>query len=458
MADEFYSLVTDIGAIKQIESVRDGVPFDVYEIALGDSNGSYYTPQTNQTALRNEVWRGLIERCEWVDNKFYCVTTVPASVGGFTVREAGVFDSDNNLIVITKFPETTKQDPESGTVKQLTIRIELELSNSELAELVVNPNIQLVTKDELTETLTEIDGTYQKVEEKGQPLGYAPLDENNKIPFPFIPKLDTKSILTPFCLNSCRLDAKGNPNLLSCETVKVDKYTSTGLGVFYTELGYNFEKDGIVYADTELTIPKGTIVAVDTSTNYIAFGNIETLTEDENNPNHYSATNIGDFYIQSTLAVGVQCFSDSEFTNLIGVVTYLNLTKICISEDENYTYDGHITTHIYITAHAPFTYTTAQSKTHDVGEDLILDVVDLCPEAGQTRNFNLFVDNGDDGYELIALSNTIFTQMIEPDIYQTDDIWFKVLEPLNGYIYSNDIWNETTSVPIGYFLLEGGEE
>ena len=88
MADEFYSLVTDIGAIKQLESVRDGVPFDVYEIALGDSNGTYYTPQTDQTALRNEVWRGLIEKCEWVDNKFYCVTTVPASVGGFTVREA----------------------------------------------------------------------------------------------------------------------------------------------------------------------------------------------------------------------------------------------------------------------------------------------------------------------------------------------------------------------------------
>ena len=457
MADEFYSLVTDIGAIKQLESVRDGVPFDVYEIALGDSNGSYYTPQTDQTALRNEVWRGLIEKCEWVDNKFYCVTTVPASVGGFTVREAGVFDSDNNLIVITKFPETTKQDPESGTVKQLTIRIELELSNKELAELVINPNIQLVTKDELTETLTDIDNTYQKVEEKGQPLGYAPLDENNKIPLPFIPKLDTKSILTPFCLNSCRLDAKGNPDLLSCETVKVEKYTASGLGVFYTALGYKFEKDGIVYSDTELTIPKGTIVAVNSSTNYIAFGDIETLSEDETNPHHYSATNIGDFYIQNTLAVGVQCFSDPEFTNSIGVVTYLNLTKICISQDETYTYNGHTTTHIYITAHAPFTYTTAQSKTHEVEEDLILDVVDLCPEAGQTKNFNLFVVNEDDGYSLVALSNTIFTQMLEPDNQQINDIWFKVLEPLASYIYLLNIWQETNLVPVGVFSLEGGE-
>ncbi|MBR6126465.1 phage tail protein, partial [bacterium] len=346
MSNEFYSLVTDIGATKQLESIRDGVPFDVYEIALGDSNGNYYTPQTNQTALRNEVWRGLIERCEWSDNKFYCITTVPANVGGFTVREAGVFDSDNNLLVITKFPETTKQDPESGTVKQLTIRIELELSNSELAELVINPNIQLVTRDELTETLTDIENEYQKLEEKGQPLGYAPLDINNKIPLPFLPKIDTKSILTPFCLNSCRLDVKGNPDLLSCETVKVEKYTATGLGVFYTALNYQFERDGIVYADTELTIPKGTIVAVDTSTNYIAFGSIETLTEDATNPNHYSATNIGDFYIQNTLAVGVECFSDVACTNSIGYVTYLNLTRISIGQNETYTYNGHITTHI----------------------------------------------------------------------------------------------------------------
>ena len=35
MADEFYSLVTDIGAIKQLESVRDGVPFDVMKSHLG---------------------------------------------------------------------------------------------------------------------------------------------------------------------------------------------------------------------------------------------------------------------------------------------------------------------------------------------------------------------------------------------------------------------------------------
>ena len=94
MTDEFYSLVTDIGAIKQTESIRDGIPFDVAQIALGDSNGEYYEPETSQTALKHEVWRGNIEKCEWEDNKFYCITTVPVDVGGFSVREAGIFDSE----------------------------------------------------------------------------------------------------------------------------------------------------------------------------------------------------------------------------------------------------------------------------------------------------------------------------------------------------------------------------
>ncbi|UKI41427.1 MAG: hypothetical protein L6V95_15655 [Candidatus Melainabacteria bacterium] len=67
------------------------------------------------------------------------------------------------------------------------------------------------------------------------------------IPYEFIPEIETKSILTPFCLNSCRLDSKGNPNLLSCETVKILKYTSSNLGVFYVPQGFVFEKDAIVF-------------------------------------------------------------------------------------------------------------------------------------------------------------------------------------------------------------------
>ena len=87
-----------------------------------------------------------------------------------------------------------------------------------------------------------------------------------------------------------------------------------------------------------------------------------------------------------------------------------------------------------------------------------MDVIDLCPEdEEETEEFNLFVNYEEDGYSLVALSNTIFTQMIEPDEQELNDIWFKILEPLASYIYLLNIWQETNMVPIGTFTLEGGE-
>ena len=465
MAEEFYSLVTDYGAEKQLRCITDGIPFEVTHIALGDGNGKYYEPSRTQTKLVNEVWRGNVEKCEWTDNRFYCVTTVPAEIGGFEVREAGVFDAENNLLVVSKFPETTKQAPESGTVKQLTIRIELEMSNTQLAELVINPNLNVVTMDvldnvtkETDEKFESLDEKYQKLEEKGVAGGYAPVGEDGLIPNAFIPEPETKSILTPFCLNSCRLDTKGNPNLLSSETVKIWQYTSSSLGVFYTAQEVTLAKDVVVYKDTELSEELATIVAVDTSGLTISFGTIETLSEYEDEPLHYSATNYGDFYVKESLVLGAECFSDAECTQLIGVVTFLNLTRISIGEVETYVFDGNQTTHIYITANAPFTYTTATSKTHHVEKNLVLDVIDLCPDDSSTKNFNLFVNHESDGYCLVALSNTIFTQMLEPTDYQANDIWFKILEPLASYIYLLNIWQETNLVPVGVFTLEGGEK
>ena len=465
MAEEFYSLVTDYGAEKQLRCITDGIPFEVTHIALGDGNGKYYEPSRTQTKLVNEVWRGHVEKCEWTDNRFYCVTTVPAEIGGFEVREAGVFDAENNLLVVSKFPETTKQAPESGTVKQLTIRIELEMSNTQLAELVINPNLNVVTMDvldnvtkETDEKFESLDEKYQKLDEKGVAGGYAPVGEDGLIPNAFIPEPETKSILTPFCLNSCRLDTKGNPNLLSSETVKIWQYTSSSLGVFYTAQEVTLAKDVVVYKDTELSEELATIVAVDTSGLTISFGTIETLSEYEDEPLHYSATNYGDFYVKESLVLGAECFSDADCTQLMGVVTFLNLTRISIGEVETYTFDGNQTTHIYITANAPFTYTTATSKTHHVENDLVLDVIDLCPDDSSTKNFNLFVNHESDGYCLVALSNTIFTQMLEPTDYQANDIWFKILEPLASYIYLLNIWQETNLVPVGVFTLEGGEK
>src|SRR5574344_1869924 len=271
MPNEFYSIVTDFGFQKQMNSLNNGVAFDLYEIALGDGNGEYYEPVSTQTQLKHEVWRGVITTCEWEQDKFYCVVNVPANDGGFYIREAGVFDNSGNMIAITK----------------LTIRIEVHFLNNEITPLIVNPDIQTATKTELDALEVEIQSNFQVRSEKGLPNGYAPLDSNGLLPLIHLPEIDTKSLLTPFCLNNCLLDSRGNPDLLSSETVKIKRYTASSLVVFYADLNTILAKDVCVYSDTELQNEAASIVAIDTTNLTISFGIIETLGEDENNSQHF---------------------------------------------------------------------------------------------------------------------------------------------------------------------------
>ena len=54
MTKEFYSVITDIGLEKINEALNNGTKLDLKYIAVGDSNGAYYEPDTAQTKLKNE--------------------------------------------------------------------------------------------------------------------------------------------------------------------------------------------------------------------------------------------------------------------------------------------------------------------------------------------------------------------------------------------------------------------
>lgn len=141
MTQEFYALLTDIGAQKEAQALAGQTDFDLYEIAVGDGSGSYYEPAASQTELKREVWRGLVENIETINNKLYCIGHIPPADGGFTIREMGIFDESGQLIVIAKVPETIKQVASSGSLKQTSLRVDLSMLNSAMATLIVDPSI-----------------------------------------------------------------------------------------------------------------------------------------------------------------------------------------------------------------------------------------------------------------------------------------------------------------------------
>ena len=152
MSQTFYTILTAIGKNKLAAAAARGEKIDFIHLALGDGNGSYYDPAESQTSLKREVWRGQINSV-LIDpeNPYWIVieAVVPADQGGFMVREAGVFDSEGDLIAIGKYPETYKPITSDGSAKDLYIRMIIEVSNTDAVNITVDPTVALATKKDI---------------------------------------------------------------------------------------------------------------------------------------------------------------------------------------------------------------------------------------------------------------------------------------------------------------------
>ena len=138
---EFYSIITKKGLELITEAIANETKINLEYIAIGDSNGAYYEPNENQTELVNEKYRVKISEV----TELIAKAQIPNDIGGFYIREIGVLDNQNNLILIAKQPETYKPIISQGSAKELWIKVIIQAINSEVLELKVDTSIQTAT-------------------------------------------------------------------------------------------------------------------------------------------------------------------------------------------------------------------------------------------------------------------------------------------------------------------------
>jgi phage-related tail fiber protein len=149
----YKSIITDIGNAKMAQAILEGAKVNIVEMRLGDGGGAYYMPTTAATALVNEVWSGEIANKSISDlspNIIAVKAVIPSSVGGFTIREAGLFDDDGDLIAVCNMPEIAKATLPDGISSKLDIVMNILLSNTEAVEFVINPTLDPASMDDLT--------------------------------------------------------------------------------------------------------------------------------------------------------------------------------------------------------------------------------------------------------------------------------------------------------------------
>ncbi|ARU23685.1 hypothetical protein RSSE_c3302 [Ralstonia solanacearum] len=150
MANEFFTILTAVGRNKLAAAVAAGTQLALTQMAVGDGdNGAYYNPIEGQTALKHEVWRGAINHL-YVDpnnaNWIVAELVIPDDVGGWYIREVGLFDSTGAMFAVGKYPESYKPILASGSNKQLYVRMICEVSNTSAVTLLVDPTVVLANR------------------------------------------------------------------------------------------------------------------------------------------------------------------------------------------------------------------------------------------------------------------------------------------------------------------------
>lgn len=150
----YFTLVTDSGTQKMLEAMHGDNKVKITEFAVGDGAG---IPSASAAGLKNEIWRGTVNAAyvsEESGNVFIVESVIPADVGGFTIREMGIFDEEGTMIAVCNTPDTHKVKVTDGVVHELSLAMELLLSNTDSVEIVVDPNVVVATKKDI-EKLTE---------------------------------------------------------------------------------------------------------------------------------------------------------------------------------------------------------------------------------------------------------------------------------------------------------------
>ncbi|HBF4650766.1 TPA: phage tail protein [Clostridioides difficile] len=178
---QYYTLLTEIGKAAIANATALGTRVDFAKIKVGDGGGSSYIPTETQTALKNVVWESTLDHVQADEknpNWVVIQKTITGDTGSFTIREVGVFDSKDQLLAISSYPETYKPAPDSGTVKEVLIKIILAVSNTASINLKIDPTVVLATLKDIQELDTKIDTTKTELTSN---IETAKTELNNKI-------------------------------------------------------------------------------------------------------------------------------------------------------------------------------------------------------------------------------------------------------------------------------------
>ncbi|EDU2370284.1 phage tail protein [Salmonella enterica subsp. enterica serovar Bovismorbificans] len=159
MSTKFKTVITTAGAAKlAAATMPGGKKINLNVMAVGDGGGKLPDPDVGQTQLVNEVWRHTLNKISQ-DNRYsnYIVAelVIPPEVGGFWMRELGLYDDEGTLIAVANMAESYKPELAEGSGRAQTCRMVIIVSSVESVALSIDSTMVMATQDYVDDRLAE---------------------------------------------------------------------------------------------------------------------------------------------------------------------------------------------------------------------------------------------------------------------------------------------------------------
>ncbi|EMR8306439.1 TPA: tail fiber protein [Escherichia coli] len=159
MSTKFKTVITTAGAAKLAAATAPGGrKVNITTMAVGDGGGKLPVPDAGQTGLIHEVWRHALNKISQDKrNSNYIIAelVIPPEVGGFWMRELGLYDDAGTLIAVANMAESYKPALAEGSGRSQTCRMVIIVSSVTSVELTIDTTTVMATQDYVDDKIAE---------------------------------------------------------------------------------------------------------------------------------------------------------------------------------------------------------------------------------------------------------------------------------------------------------------
>ena len=145
----YFAILTEVGEAKLANAIALGLTLKLKHLAVGDGNGNLPMPSRTQKALVHEVRRAGLNQLS-IDpanaSQIIVEQVLPEDVGGWWIREIGIFDEAGDLCAVANCPPSYKPLMAEGSGRTQVVRIVLIVASTAAVELKIDPSVILATR------------------------------------------------------------------------------------------------------------------------------------------------------------------------------------------------------------------------------------------------------------------------------------------------------------------------